>query len=291
MNQGIYIMVNDKVIDYAIALLNSIRNYDVETPIVAIPYDDNYRKAAKILKDLHGVRIYEDLQTIEYLIKEIHRIFGKRFFARPNQFRKQACWFGTFDKFLYIDADIIVFEKIINNLKYLSKYDFVSCDYQYLNGIKYIFTKKVLEDNIFSEKDINDVFNAGFWGSKKDLITKNDLCEVFEECRSHIEYFDFSQKVSDMPIINYLVLRLIKKRFNIARDAGKNGVGNWAGSSHFIRKDNLLIDANVNQPLKYLHWAGIKIKLGCPYWDIWRYYRFLNKKVKAMSISKPKTNE
>jgi hypothetical protein len=37
-----------------------------------------------------------------------------------------------------------------------------------------------------------------------------------------------------------------------------------------------LLDPNVNQPLQYLHWAGMKIQPGCPYWDIWEHYRYLN---------------
>jgi hypothetical protein len=49
MNRGIYITANDKVTDQAIALLNSIRLYDPDTPITLIPYDDNYQKAASIL--------------------------------------------------------------------------------------------------------------------------------------------------------------------------------------------------------------------------------------------------
>jgi hypothetical protein len=49
-----------------------------------------------------------------------------------------------------------------------------------------------------------------------------------------------------MPIFNHLVLKLIKRRFNVVRDAGVKGAGSW---------------------------AGIKIVPGCPYWDVWEYYR------------------
>jgi hypothetical protein len=81
-----------------------------------IPYDDHYQAIAKLLTENYGVKVYEDLQFIERLSNQLHGIFGKKFFARPNQFRKQACWFGAFDEFLYIDTDVVVFEKIIDNL-------------------------------------------------------------------------------------------------------------------------------------------------------------------------------
>jgi len=290
MNRGIYITANDKVIDQAIALLNSIRLYDPNTPVVMIPYDDQYQAVAEVLTESYGVKIYEDLQFIDRLSNKLHQIFGNNFFARPNQFRKQACWFGSFDEFLYIDTDIVVFEKIIDNLNYLSEYDFICCDYQHMGGIKNVFTPKILDDSIFSNSEIQDIFNGGFWASKKSLISEQQLYDTFAECASHSEYFDFSQKTSDQPIINYMILKCIPRRFNIVRRPG-GAPGNWAGSRQFQSQGNILFDPNLNQPLQYLHWAGIKIQPGCPYWDIWEHYRYLNtSKPLQLSSNQPEKN-
>ena len=275
MSRGIYIIANDRVIEQAIALLNSIRLYDPDTPIVMIPYDEQYHAIANIITEFYGVQIYEDLEFILRLSNQLHQIFGNRFFARPNQFRKQACWFGSFDEFLYIDTDIVVFEKIINNLNYLKNYDFICCDYQHLGGIENVFTNQVITKKIFSEAEVKDIFNGGFWGSTKALISENDLYETFAECAANPEYFDFSQKTSDQPIINYMILKCIPRRFNIVRRSGK-APGSWAGSPHFQAQGNLLFDPIMNQPLQYLHWAGIRIEPGCPYWEIWKHYRNLN---------------
>jgi hypothetical protein len=275
MNRGIYITANDKVTDHAIALLNSIRLHDLETPVVMIPYDDNYHNIADILSQHYGVKVYEDLDFIDRLSHKLYEVFGNKFFARPNQLRKQACWFGSFEEFLYIDTDIVVFERIIDNLNYLSKVDFICCDYQHLGGIKNVFTSKVLEEKVFTENEVKDIFNGGFWGSKKNLVSEQDLYDTFAECAAHPEYFDFSQKTSDQPIINYMLLKRIPLRFNIVRREGK-APGNWGGTPHFQTQGNILIDPSVNQPLQYLHWAGIRIEPGCPYWEIWEYYRNLN---------------
>jgi len=275
MSRGIYITANDKVTDHAIALINSIRVHDLDTPIVLIPYDDNYHQVAEILKERHGVRVYEDLEFIDRLSNRLHEIFGGDFFARPNQFRKQACWFGEFDEFLYIDTDIVVFEKLIDNLDYFSECDFLSCDYQHLGGINNVFTPKVIKDEIFNQNELRDIFNGGFWASKKGLISEQDLYDTFSECAAHPDYFDFSQKTSDQPIINYMILKRIARRFNIVRRP-KGAPGNWAGSSHFLVDGDRLIDPTVAQPLQYLHWAGIRIQPGCPYWQIWEHYRYLH---------------
>ncbi|WP_017654604.1 Npun_R2821/Npun_R2822 family protein [Fortiea contorta] len=283
MNRGIYIIANDKVIDQAIALLNSIRLYDVNTPVVMIPYDDNYHHIADLLNTYYGVQVYADLDFIERLSQKLHATFGGQFFARPNQFRKQACWFGKFDEFLYIDTDIVVFEKIIDNLNHLRHSDFICCDYQHLGGIKNVFNPQVLKEQVFTETEIKDIFNGGFWGSKKNLISEEDLYTTFAECANHPEYFDFSEKTSDQPIINYMLLKRVPRRFNIIRREGK-APGNWAGTPHFQTHNHLLFDTTVNQSLQYLHWAGIRIQPGCPYWEIWEYYRNLHPAIPLMDI-------
>jgi hypothetical protein len=275
MTRGIYITANNRVTEQAIALLNSIRLHDTETPIVLIPYDDHYETVAARLYADYGVTVYEDLDFIDRLSKRLFDVFGEGFFARPNQFRKQACWFGPFDEFLYLDTDVIVFEKIVDVLNYLADYDFVCADYQHAGGIQNVFTPRVLENHIFTEQDLQDIFNGGLWGSKRHRISESDLYETFQDCAAHPEYFDFSQKTSDQPIINYMILKRISNRFNVVRRAG-GAPGSWAGSPHFTAQDHYLYDPNTGQPLQYLHWAGIRIEPGCPYWEIWEHYRYLN---------------
>lgn len=273
MHQGIYIVANDRVLDQAIALLNSIRYYDPVVPVILIPYDNSYQKVAKHLQK-YGVTVYKNLDLVEELSFAIQRIFGKRFFARPNQFRKQACWFGEFDRFLYLDTDIVVFDRITQTLDHLDEYDFVCADYQHRSGLTNVFSQRIVEDKIFSFDILQQVFNCGFWGSKKGLISQADLLETFVECAAHPEYFDFSQKASDQPIINYLILKRIVRRINLVQRSLQPG--NWAGSSHFIEQDAILFDRRSQQPLQYLHWAGIRIEPGCPYWQIWQHYRNLS---------------
>jgi Mannosyltransferase putative len=285
MSRGIYITANDKVTDHAIALLNSIRTYDRETPVVLIPYDDHYHEVLNVLNTRFGVTVYPDLEFIDRLSKRLHSTFGETFFARPNQFRKQACWFGEFDEFLYIDTDIVVFEKIIDNLNHFDQYDFLACDYQHRGGIKNVFSEAII--NVFDPGDLLDIFNGGWWASKKGLISEQDIYETFAECAAHPEYFDFSQKTSDQPIINYMILKRIEKRFNLVH-LDDRVPGSWAGSTHFMREGNQLIDPASDRPLQYLHWAGIRIEPGCPYWDIWAHYRYLGEKMPYFAPPEPK---
>ncbi|MFM7427227.1 MAG: Npun_R2821/Npun_R2822 family protein [Elainella sp.] len=289
MQRGIYITANDRVIDQTIALLKSIRTYDSETPVILIPYDDHYQGVAEQLRP-YGVTVYEDLEFIERLSCRLQQTFGESFFARPNQFRKQACWFGPFDQFLYIDTDIVVFEKIINTLDHLNEVDFICADYQHAGGIANVFSPTVLEAGVFSPAECQEIFNCGFWGANKGLISEADLYEVFSECAAHPDYFDFSQKTSDQPIINYMVLKRIPRRRNLVRQATK-APGNWAGSPHFVQDADhpgRLLDPRVNQLLQYLHWAGFRIQPGCPYWEVWEHYRYLGEEKPVAVLPAPK---
>jgi hypothetical protein len=275
MVRGIYILGNDQVMDDAIALLNSIRVYDSETPIALIPYDEKYLNLASLLEEKFNVKLYPDLDLVGRISHRLHDIFGTQFFARSNQFRKQACWYGPFDEFLYIDTDIVVFEKIVDTLNYLEEYDFLSCDYQHKGGIANVFTPEIFAAGVLDQTEAKSVFNCGFWASKKNLISEEHLYSIFRECAAHPEYFDFSQKTSDQPIINYMILKATQKRLNLTQHI-PDEPGNWGGSPHFEQRleGDVPILYDRQKRLHYLHWAGIKMAPGAPYYDVWSFYRY-----------------
>jgi hypothetical protein len=274
MNRGIYIVANDQVIESAIALLNSIRLYNCQVPIFLIPFDENYQQVAAALSILHGVQLFPNLEFLQQFTREIGQIFDRNFLALPNKMRKLAAWFGPLDEFLYIDTDIIVFEDIAANLNKLSEVDFFCCDYHHLSEkLRNVFSPVVKEQHIFTDSELQDVFNSGFWASRKGTISESQMYEILRECSQHREYFDFTQNVTDQPILNYLILKLIPKRCNLVKTTATEP-GSWAGSKHFQEIDYVLYDKG--KRLKYLHWAGIPIKSGSPYWTLWKHYRYLN---------------
>ncbi|MDJ1169419.1 methionine synthase [Roseofilum sp. BLCC_M154] len=273
MNQGIYIVANNKVKENAIALLNSIRMYDPGITVYMIPFNEEYQETAQILGEKHNVQVFPDLDLVEEFTSKIGEIFDRDFLALPNKMRKLVAWFGPLDDFLYIDTDIIVFEKMSDILSYLSDYGFICCDYHHSGrGLQDIFSPLVKEQNLFTEAELQDVFNSGFWASKKTAFSQEQMYTLLQECAQHREYFDFSSQVTDQPILNYLVLKSIPKRLNLVK-LPEGVPGSWAGSSHFEEKDHVLYDKG--KRLMYLHWAGSPMRQGGPYRQLWRYYRYL----------------
>jgi hypothetical protein len=227
----------------------------------------------EVLQQKHGVQLFPDLDFVEKLTQKVAEIFPPDFLALPNKMRKLALWFGPLDEFLYLDTDIIVFQKIANILDYLADYEFVCCDYHYKNRkLADIFSNLVRENRIFSEGQLQDVFNSGFWASKKKIFSKEKLYKLLAECAQHREYFDFSSQTTDQPILNYLILKSTQNRLNLVKLPDKEP-GSWAGSQHFQEKDHILYDGE--KPLRYLHWAGTPMVTGGAYREVWEYYRYL----------------
>jgi hypothetical protein len=283
MSNGVYIVANDRVFDQAIALLSSLRVHSPDIPVIMLPFDDNHERIWSVCHDQFNVQRYPRLDFLEKLTQDIADIFPRDFLRLPNKMRKLGCWFGPLDQFVYIDTDILLFQSIEKSLKYLEDADFFCCDFQQKGrGLAEVFNPIVQERELFSEADLEDVFNSGFWGGRKNTFSYEEMLDVLKDCATHREYFDFSTGTTDQPIINYLVLKTAERRVNITR-ANPEEPGNWGGSSHFERKGHALYDGD--RCLRYLHWAGTPIQPGGPYWDIWEYYRFLNVKEPLSNIS------
>jgi hypothetical protein len=282
MRRGIYIMANDRVIDNTIALLNSIRRFDRDVPIALLPYDNRYQKASQLFSVGYGVEVYNNLPMLEQLVANIDQIFGEFFFLRKGQFRKLSLWFGQFDEFLYIDTDIVVFEKIIDTLDYLKDKDFLFCDTQYLD-IKSVFKPEYIQKNDLG-KDLNhNIFNAGFFGSRKGIFSEQDIYQTLAESKQCLEYFDFSKETSDQPMFNYLVHQHIPRRLNLISPTGKEPA-TWAGRLGYEERDHRLFDPQLQAFVRFIHWSGYLTTPGCPYWEIWKYYRNLDRSAQDIRL-------
>ncbi|MGD1904896.1 MAG: Npun_R2821/Npun_R2822 family protein [Leptolyngbyaceae cyanobacterium] len=274
LNRGVYIVANDRVADNAIALLSSLRIHDPDLPVFMIPFDGEYHYVADVLKRYYQVELFPDLDFLEAFTEKIGEIFPRDFLKLPNKMRKLSAWFGPLQDFLYIDTDIILFRPVSEVLDFLRETDFLTCDFHHKGrGLNDVFSTKILDLGIFSDQELKDVFNSGFWGSRKGLISLDEMSSLLAECAKHREYFDFSSGTTDQPVMNYLVLKSMRRRLNLTRKV-ENEPGSWGGSSHFTERKNILFDGD--RSLRYLHWAGTPMRVGGPYRKLWEYYRFRN---------------
>lgn len=280
MKRGIYFMANDRVIEHAIALVNSIRAYDRSTAIVLIPYDAEHAAVSRLMNEQYGIETFENQDVLAWIDDQLDHCFGAGFFRRPGNFRKQACWFGPFEEFLYLDADIVVFEPIVNLLDHLDRVDFVCCDDQHCGGLAHVFGEAIRER--LGDEDLRQVFNGGLWGARSGNIGERELTATWSEAARHPQWFDFSRGGSDQPILNFLVLSRFASRRNLF--VGGQAPRMWAGTPGLRWNGSQLIDPAVDRPARFLHWAGRPIGPGGPYWQVWRHFRELNPDVPATEL-------
>lgn len=205
MNFGVYIVGNDYVLNHVQALVNSIRYYNRYTDITLIPYSNEYEKVLTTC----DIDLFPDLDLIEQLDSGLVDLFSLPTApAQANKYsrlKNLAAWFGPYQQFVSLDADITVFTDLENFCKeLLGDNDFINYDRTYSHGVKWVFTEQIRK--IFSKDRLQNVFNNGFWISRKGLFNFEEVLEHLRKCKERYEYFDFANGVIAQPIINSLVL-------------------------------------------------------------------------------------
>jgi hypothetical protein len=102
---GIYCLGNDAVIDWLLALFESLVEFAPQMPVFIIPYDERQsRLGAEAAR--RGFR-YFDHPEVELL----HRV-GRSFYRDDDfaarGFRKLAAFSGPFEHFFFLDSDVLV---------------------------------------------------------------------------------------------------------------------------------------------------------------------------------------
>lgn len=261
MTQGIYIVGNDNYYDETVACINSIRFQDDNTPIIVIPYDDNLTQLRKYCREW-DIGIFSDHNILKYISRLVRKYLPD--VQHPRRLLNLACWFGPFERFLYMDADIVAFNKLDYMFKYLTDYDFVHADNQHHTGIKYVFSERMP----CADKLAKKVFNGGFWASRQDALSLLSMHAMLRDCGQHPEYFHRGDGISSQPYLNYMAVKLHWKVCNLNK---KGHPPSWAGNPAFVRRGHALYLGD--QKLRYLHWAGKKVEEHYP--EIWQFYRQL----------------
>jgi hypothetical protein len=260
---GVYILANDKVFEDAIAFLNSLREYSPECPICLIPYNDQHHRITKYLQKKYNCQIFNDPDLL-HIIEEISiKLLG----YNAPMLRKLACWFGPFERFIYFDLDIVVFQEQEDLFSLLEHTDFISChDGKYI-GINEVFTEKVIERNLFSQEQIDKLFNAGFFCSNWSAF---DLLKIEAIFNQAMEVKDiFIPHHQDQTLLNYLILIGIENRIDL-REYSTNDA--FAGSSFLTVSEDRIYKYGV--PARFIHWAGYKEIERRPFRDVWLRYRY-----------------
>ncbi|MEL7143156.1 MAG: Npun_R2821/Npun_R2822 family protein [Cyanobacteria bacterium J06643_4] len=298
MANGVYILANDVVFDQLIALLNSLEaNAGKDLPICVIPYDDNTQRSRKATQDYTQVQWFDDSDLIgkwENFAQQIWQAHPTAFdiwrsrgvegVNRMGMHRRFCCFDGPFEKFIYLDADILALNSLDLFFERLDSHDFVTYDFQY-KDLSHVFdvTSDRSEDVFGRDRLSAEIFCAGLFASKKGTFTDpmlEHLLASLKEGDAEMLYFNGP----DQSILNYMVMKSGIPAMNLSRTLPKEDrTGCCVTSPHFTEENHLLFDRQ--KQLTYLHYIGISAKffeqvcagknILFPYRDLFLYYRYL----------------
>ena len=299
MANGVYILANDVVYDQLIALINSLeKNVGPELPICVVPYDDNTKKSRLATQRYSQVQWFDDealLNKWETFATEIWsanaaamadwKARGISGVNRMGMHRRFCCFDGPFERFIYLDADILAMNNFDLLFDSLDEHDFVTYDFQY-KDLSHVFAVDAPNlTEVFERSRLNtEIFCAGLFASRKGLFTDEmlkDLLANLKAGEADILYYNGP----DQSILNYMVMKSGVDAMNLARTLPKEArTGCCVTSPHFTEKDRVLFDKQ--QQLIYLHYIGVSSRFFArlcagenillPYRDLFLHYRYLN---------------
>ncbi|MGB7087990.1 MAG: Npun_R2821/Npun_R2822 family protein [Phormidesmis sp.] len=310
MANGVYILANDVVFDQLIALINSLeRNVGKDLPICVVPYDDNTERSRSATQRYPQVQWFDDeaiLAKWENFATEIWKAHPTAFDAwaargvsgvnRMGMHRRFCCFDGPFEKFIYLDADILAMNSFDLFFTSLDESDFVTYDFQY-KDLSHVFDVNApkLTDVFERDRLESEIFCAGLFASKKGIFTDEMLADLLSHLQAgdaEILYFNGP----DQAILNYMVLKSQIKAMNLARTLpAEKRTGCCVTSPHFEERDHVMFDHQ--EQLIYLHYIGVgsqffrRVCAGenvtFPYRDLFLHYRYLNETECPQLVGKP----
>lgn len=296
MIEGIYTLANDNVYDSLVALLNSIEvNYRNDMPVCVIPYDDNVERVQAEIARRPQVALFDDAASIarwEEFAKQAWSIkrgswnTAERAWGRHKLgvHRKFCCFDGSFERFIFMDADTLVMKPLDFVFTQLDQSDFVVYDFQHKDASHVYDVKSARLYDVFPKERIDkEIFCAGFFASKKGLFDDRRRTMVISGLRNGDSDTLYSY-AAEQSLMNYAVMKTEVKIHNFALDLpAAERTGNSVTSRHFEAKDNILYDKG--RRLTYLHYIGITTapfrqlcagqNIDFPYRDVFLHYRYL----------------
>jgi hypothetical protein len=308
MTDGIYILANDVVYHQLVALLNSIEvNAGKNFPVCILPYDDRLAAIRQEIKTRENVTLFEDTSAIARWENFATQVWQTHPTAlktwqeqeiagvyRMGMHRRFCGLDGPFEKFIYLDADILVLNSLELFFQALDQFDWVVYDFQYLDPAHVYHLKSPQLTQVFPQSRIDsEIFCAGLYAAKTGIFEeqrRNWLISQLQTGEADILYMP----APDQTILNYMVMRSEISSCNFSRQLPANEVtGCCVTSNHFQNQNALLYDQG--KRLTYLHYIGLSAELfnrvcageniDFPYRDLFLHYRYLHEPEKRPHFS------
>jgi hypothetical protein len=267
---GALTLANDAVLEWVRALLSSLREHCPGLPVAVIPFDDRQERLAALLAE-RGHEYFD-----EPVVSRLHSL-GRRFY--PNDefsargFRKLAAFSGPFERFLFLDSDVVALGPVEDLLEAIerSAADLVHFD----TDVEQVYRDGEIYRELTARRPVVG-FNAGLFASRRGLLS----AEPFEAALADLGEGWRSDLVAnaEQPFFNLAVERLglsCVRASDLVEDSCSTcwsaaGRLEFDGAFHRLRDSGRWDEG---WRMRFAHWAGIRLSPEMPNRDVWLRYR------------------
>lgn len=299
MVDGICTLANDQVYHQLVALLNSIEALmGADFPVCVYPYDDRCDRIQAEIARRPNVQLYADQRSIEHWDQFVREVWDAHPTARqcwglgdPTAYyrvgtHRRFCAFDApFDRFLYMDADTLLLNRVEPFFQLLEQHDWVVYDFQYKDPTHVYEVSSPKLNQVFAAKRVEtEIFCSGLYASKRNLFDAEQRGWLLAELRSGDAEILYPM-APDQTLLNYMVMKSGRSIYNFALQLPPDQkTGCCITSPGFTEADHLLFDRG--NRLTYLHYIGLSSSLinrvcegeniDFPYRDLFLHYRYLH---------------
>ncbi len=262
--KGVYFLANDAIYDWAVAFLESFRQYNPDVRLVHIPFDENSDRVKSLAAE-YRFEIYEDpsfaeLERIGYSINRGQVSYGHHWF------RRFASFWGPLEEFLYIDGRTVVLCDVneIIDARINSGFDLLHWDV----SMDQVYFKGPFRDKMIRERGAHG-FMSTLFVSRRGLFTLEEMTQYAVQAQDVLDQLD--SRLGDQPWINFIcdmkgvrVGALYYELENVVTACwSRSNPGMYRIKDRYYRWDHGKLEHNRRIPL--MHWAGIRLGPIMPY--------------------------
>lgn len=264
--EGIVCLANDGIIDGLIALCQSLRAHSPGLPLTVIPFDANLTQTLRVAERFR-YDVYDDpsLEAMDAL--------GARYWPgdgwRPHTMRKFCAFWGPYERFLFLDADIVALRPLE---PYFAAFREAPADVMYFQtDLSMVYRGGVLNEMVSQHQSVG--FQTGVFMGRRGALDAHTLERLLDESRAHRHEF---VDILEQTFLNYAVDVSGLSKLDVHRVV-PDEVDAWAGMRLTRTRDGYAI-ADVRtpwsgRPVTLIHWGGYALGPFMPYRRMFLRYR------------------
>lgn len=263
---GVYVLGNDAILSWIRSFVRSFRRYNARVPLCFIPFDDHTAASEALVTAAGGTvlrnpELFARLDAIGHSLELGLTPYG------PHWFRRFAAFHGNFEKFLYLDARVVVLgplEPIVADVR-PGEVDLVHFD----RMINEVYRDGVVRQE-FVRAGLGRGFNSGMWASRRGLFTIAQMESVAVALRDVRD--QMNPRNTDQFFLNYLCDSGRVNAVHFADLHEEYAHACWAGDGGEIYREGDGVwrrwkfgSQEHRRRIPFVHWAGFRLSRSMPH--------------------------